>query len=62
LERRHVAPDVAAGLRILDLDDLRAQVGQLQASPRTGAVLLDRDDADIGQRQRHTTTSLESRT
>ena len=31
-EGRHVAPDVAAGARILDLDDIGAQIGELQTA------------------------------
>ena len=53
LERRHVAADVAAGRRVLDLDHRRAQVGQLQGAPRAGAELLDREDREVGQRRVH---------
>ena len=51
LERRHVAADVASGARILDLDHLGAEVGELQRRPRAGAELLDRDDPDVVERQ-----------
>ncbi len=51
LERRHVAADVTARARILDLDHLRAEVGELQRRPRPGAELLDRDDADVLERE-----------
>ena len=51
LERRHVAADVAAGGRVLDLDHLGAEVGELESAPGPGAELLDREDADVSQRQ-----------
>ena len=44
LEGRHVAAHVAATARILDLDHVGAEVGEVHAAPRAGAVLLDRDD------------------
>ena len=47
LVRRHVAADVAARGRVFDLDHLGAEVGELQRRPRTGAVLLDREHADV---------------
>ena len=50
LVRRHVARDVAADRGILDLDHLGAEVGELHRPERAGTVLLDRDDADIGER------------
>ena len=50
LERRHVAADVAAGRRVLDLDHLGAEVGELERPPRPGAELLDREHADVSQR------------
>jgi hypothetical protein len=52
LERRHVAAHVAAAAGILDLDHVRAEIGELHAAPRAGAVLLDRDDRDVGERRR----------
>ena len=51
LEGRHVAADVAAGGRVLDLDHLGAEVGELESAPRAGAELLDGEDADVSQRQ-----------
>ncbi len=51
--RRHVAADVPARVRILDLDDLRAEIGEVLRAERTGAVLLDRDDPDTLEGQRH---------
>ena len=45
----HVAGDVAAGGGVLDLDDLRAHVGEVQRAPRARAVLLEGDDADAIQ-------------
>jgi hypothetical protein len=51
LERGHVAADVAAVRRVLELDHLRSQVGQLQRAPGPRAELLDRDDAHVGERQ-----------
>ena len=47
---RDVPADIAAGRGILDLDDLRAEVGKLEAAERACPVLLDRDDAHIGKR------------
>ena len=49
-ERRHVAADVAAGGRVLDLDHVGAEVGELQRAPGPGAELLDREDPDVSQR------------
>ena len=43
--RRHVASHVAADGRILDLDDVRAEVGEVQRRERPGPVLGDRDHA-----------------
>ena len=51
LEGWYVAADVAAGSRVLDLDDLCAEVGELKSAPGTGAELLDGKDADVSQRQ-----------
>ncbi len=50
---RHVAADVAAGRRVLDLDHLGAEVGELERPPRPGAVLLDGEHPDVGERERH---------
>jgi hypothetical protein len=46
---RHVAPDVAADRRVLDLDHLGPEVGEVQRPERTGAELLDGHDADVLQ-------------
>ena len=51
LEGRHVAADVAARARVLDLDHVGAEIGELHAAPRTRAVLLDRDDRDVLERR-----------
>ena len=48
--RRHVAADVAADRGILDLDHLGAEIGELHRPPRAGAVLLDGEDANVGER------------
>src|SRR5262249_7370704 len=50
LVRRHVAADVAARRGILALDHLGAEVCELQRSPRARAELLDREDAQVGER------------
>jgi len=60
LERRHVASHVPAGARILDLDHLRAEVGELQRRPRAGAELLDGDDPDVLERQGHAPATARS--
>jgi hypothetical protein len=41
LERWHVAPDVPARRRVLDLDHLGAEIGELERTPGAGPVLLD---------------------
>jgi hypothetical protein len=45
--------DVAAVLEVLDLDDLGAEIGEVLRAEGTGAVLLDGDDPDAGERQAH---------
>ena len=45
------AAHVAALVRVLDLDHLGAEVGELHGAERPGAVLLDREDAHAGERQ-----------
>ena len=52
LERRDVAPHVAAGRGVLELDHLGAEVGQLERRPRPRAELLDGDDPNVGERKR----------
>src|SRR4030095_13443200 len=53
-ERRDVPPDVTAGRRVLDLDDLGAEVGKLHGGERPGPELAERDDAPGRERQIHT--------
>ena len=53
LVRGDVAGDVAADRRVLDLDHLGAEVGELHRPERARAVLLDRDDANVGERACH---------
>src|SRR5581483_4260650 len=53
LERRDIAADVAAGRRVLELDHLRAEIGELERAPGTGAELLDGQDADVCERKAH---------
>ena len=48
LRSRRGAANVA---RVLDLDHLCAEVGELERAPRAGAELLHRKDADVSQRQ-----------
>jgi hypothetical protein len=48
--RRDVAADVAADPRVLDLDHLGTEIGEVDTAERAGAVLLDGDDADVLQR------------
>ena len=43
------AADVAAVRRVLDLDDLGAEVGEQHGAERAGAVLLDGEDAQAGE-------------
>ena len=52
LERRHVAPHVAGGGRILELHDLGAEIGELQGAPWACPELLDREHTDVGEWER----------
>jgi hypothetical protein len=61
LERRHVAADVAGRGRVLELDDVRSEVGELERAPRPRAELLDGEDADVGERQAHVPDASGSR-
>ena len=61
LVRRDVAPDVAAGRRVLDLDDVRAEVGELERRPRPRPELLDGEDPDAGEGRRHARAGAEGR-
>jgi len=61
LEGRNVAADIAAGPGILDLDHLRAEVGQEKAAKGTGPVLLDGDDAHILKGEHLTANGTERR-
>ncbi len=45
---------VAAVIWVLDLDHLSAEIGKLHGAVRTGAVLLEGDDAQSGERTAHT--------
>ena len=45
------APNVAAVGGIFDLDDLGAKIAQQHRAERAGAVLLDRDDPNAGERK-----------
>ena len=47
---RDVAADVAPGGGILQPDDVRAEVGQVKGPERSGAELLDGNDADARER------------
>src|SRR5262249_48180496 len=47
--RRHVARDVAARRRVLDLDHLGAQVGERGGAERSRAELREREDAEAGE-------------
>ena len=58
---RDVARDVAAGRRVLDLDDLGAEVGELQRPQRARTELLDRDDPEVGEWRRHARAGAEGR-
>jgi hypothetical protein len=48
---RDESPDVPARTGVLDLDDLCPELGQLDRTERSGAVLLDREDAQVGERE-----------
>jgi hypothetical protein len=48
-----IGPGEVSGLRALHLDDPRAHVGELARGERRGDRLLQRDDRDALQRQRH---------
>ena len=49
--RTDAAAHVAAVGRVLDLDDLGAEIGELHRAVRARAILLDGDDAHSGKRQ-----------
>ena len=51
LERWHVPGHVPACPGVFDLDDLRAELGELERRPRPGAELLDRENADVPERR-----------
>ena len=48
--REHVAAHLAAGLVVLDLDDVGAEVGEVHGAEGGRAVLLDGDDGEPFQR------------
>src|SRR5256885_8708495 len=50
LVRRHDPADVSAHRRILDLDHLGAEIGELQRGPRPRAELLERENTDVLER------------
>src|ERR1700676_3876248 len=50
---RHVPGNVAADGRILDLDHLGSEVGELHRAERPRTELLDRDDTNIAERAGH---------
>src|SRR5262245_2207492 len=50
LERRDGAANVPANGRILDLDDLGAEIGELHGSPGPGPELLERQHPDVLER------------
>ena len=50
-------PTSPAEPRVLDLQDFGAEVGQLQRAHGPGAVLLDGDDPDVGERECHAAAS-----
>ncbi len=47
---RDVTPDVSPAAGVLDLDHLSAEVGEVHASERSGAVLLHGEDANVCER------------
>ena len=52
-ERADAARHVAAIGRVLDLDDFRAEIGQLHRAVRPRAILLDRNHAQAGKHREH---------
>ena len=54
---RDVARDVPSYGRVLDLDHVGAEIGELHRPVRAGAELLDRDDAHVGERPPHSSAS-----
>ena len=49
--RWHISPDVAPGSRILDLDHLCAELGQVYRSERPCTVLFEGEDAEVVERE-----------
>jgi hypothetical protein len=47
LHRWDVSPDVSTGRRVLDLDDVGAEIRELHAAERPSRVLLDGNDANV---------------
>lgn len=54
---RNVAPDVAAGGRLLDLEHVGTEVGEVDAAEGAGTVLLDGDDPDVLERPHRVTSA-----
>ncbi len=54
-------PTSPAERGVLELHDLRAEVGELERAPRPGAELLDGEHADVGERQAHRLDAAGSR-
>ena len=52
-KRPDAARHVAAIGRVLDLDDLRAEIGQLHRTVWSHAILLDRDNPEAGEHREH---------
>ena len=52
-ERADAPRHVAAIGRVLDLDDFRAEIGQLHRAVRPRAILLDRNHAQTGKHREH---------
>jgi hypothetical protein len=61
LKRRHVAPDVPVRRGVLELHDVRTEVGQLQGAPRPGPELLHGKDPDVREGETHAPAASGSR-
>src|SRR5690606_17878010 len=49
----HMAAHIAGFRDILDLDDFRTEVGELQRAEGTGTVRLNRDEAEASEGEHH---------
>src|SRR5207302_10535566 len=56
-ERADAPRHVAAIGRVLDLNDFRAEIGQLHRAVRPRAILLDRNHAQAGKNGKHPSIS-----